>query len=159
MRSDVNSTTPLKSCPQAAFVVAASVSDSKSSSCNVDGEVEESGEGTLSLSVAILSIFMPWRVGNDYNDSVDTSLFLILSIPISSYSSPPPLAATTNYLFIAALNVNSVIIIYIIVMDEKVLLLLFLFSFRFFHSNSKVTGEQIIYVEMTTEFIVYCFSA
>jgi len=53
-------------------VVAASVGDSKSSSCNVDGEVEESGEGTLSLSVAILSIFMPWRVGNDYNDSVDT---------------------------------------------------------------------------------------
>ena len=38
----------------------------------------------------------------------------------------------------------------IIVMDEKVLLLLFLFSFRFFYSYSKVTGEQIIYVEMTT---------
>jgi hypothetical protein len=50
-------------------VVAASVSDSKSGSCNVDGEVEESGEG---MNVAILSIFMPWRVGNDYNDSVDT---------------------------------------------------------------------------------------
>lgn len=113
-------------------MVAASVSISKSSSCNVDGEVEESGEGTLSLSVAILSIFMPWRVGNDYNDSVDNSLFLILSIPISSYSSPPPLAAATNYVFIAALNVNSVIIMDIIVMDEKVLLLLFLFSFRFF---------------------------
>jgi hypothetical protein len=79
LRSDVNSTTPLKTCPQAAFVVAASVSDSKSGSCNVDGEVEESGEG---MNVAILSIFMPWRVGNDYNDSVDTSLFLILSIPI-----------------------------------------------------------------------------
>lgn len=113
-------------------MVAASVSISKSSSCNVDGEVEESGEGTLSLSVAILSIFMPWRVGNDYNDSVDNSLFLILSIPISSYSSHPPLAAATNYVFIAALNVNSVIIMDIIVMDEKVLLLLFLFSFRFF---------------------------
>lgn len=141
MRSDVNSTTPLKTCPQAAFVVAASVSYSKSNSCNVDGEVEESGEGTLSLSVAILSIFMPWRVGNDYNDSVDNSLFLILSIPISSYSSPPPLAAATNYVFIAALNVNSVVIMDIIVMDEKVLLLLFLFSFRFFHSYSKVTGE------------------
>jgi hypothetical protein len=136
-------------------VVAASVSDSKSGSCNVDGEVEESGEG---MNVAILSIFMPWRVGNDYNDSVDTSLFLILSIPISSYSSPPPLAAATNYVFIAALNVNNVIIRDIIVMDEKVLLLLFLFSFRFFHSYSKVTGEQIIYVEMTTESIVYCFS-
>jgi hypothetical protein len=137
-------------------MVAASVSDSKSSSCNVDGEVEE---GTLSLSVAILPIFMPWRVGNDDNDSVDNSLFLILSIPISSYSSPPPSAATTNNVFIAALNVNSVIIMDIIVMDEKVLLLLFLFSFRFFHSYSKVTGEQIIYVEMTTEPIVYCFSA
>jgi hypothetical protein len=48
------------------------------------------------------------------------------------------------------LNVNSVIIMDIIVMDGKVLLLLFLFSFRFFHSHSKVTGEQIIYVEMTT---------
>ena len=141
MRSDVNSTTPLKTCPQAAFVVATSVSYSKSNSCNVDGEVEESGEGTLSLSVAILSIFMPWRVGNDYNDSVDNSLFLILSIPISSYSSPPPLAAATNYVFIAARNVNSVVIMDIIVMDEKVLLLLFLFSFRFFHSYSKVTGE------------------
>jgi len=70
-------------------VVAASVSDNKSSSCNVDGEVEESGEETLSLSVAILPIFMPWQVDNDYNDSVDNSLFLILSIPISSYSSPP----------------------------------------------------------------------
>jgi hypothetical protein len=113
-------------------VVAASVSDSKSSSCNVDGEVEESGEGTLSLSAAILSIFMPWRVDNDYNDSVDNSLLLILSIPISSYSSSPPLAAATNYVFIAALNVNSIIIMDIIVMDEKVLLLLFLFSFRFF---------------------------
>jgi hypothetical protein len=93
---------------------------------------------------------MPWRVGNDYNDSVDNSPFLILSIPISSYSSPPPLAAATNYVFIAALNVNSVIIMDIIVMDEKVLLLLFLFSFRFFYSYSKVTGEQIIYVEMAT---------
>jgi len=56
-------------------VVAASVSDSKSSSCNVDGEVEESGEETLSLSVAILPIFMPWRVDNDYNDSVDNHCF------------------------------------------------------------------------------------
>jgi hypothetical protein len=100
-------------------VVAASVSISKSSSCNVDGEVEESREGTLSPSVAILSIFMPWRVGNDYNDSVDSSLFLILSIPISSYSSPPPLAAATNYVFIAALNVNSVIIMDIIVRMKK----------------------------------------
>lgn len=70
-------------------MVAASISDNKSSTCNVDGEVEESGEETLSLSVAILPIFMPWRVDNDYNDSVDNSLFLILSIPISSYSSPP----------------------------------------------------------------------
>ena len=113
-------------------MVAASVSDSKSSSCNVDGEVEESGEGTLSLSAAILSIFMPWRVGNDYNDSVDNSLFLILSIPISSYSSPPPSAANTNDVFIAALNVNNVIIMDIIVMDEKVLLLLFYSLLDFF---------------------------
>ena len=131
-------------------MVAASVSISKSSSCNVDGEVEESGEETLSLSVAILSIFMPWRVGNDYNDSVDNSLFLILSISISSYSSPPPSAANSNDVFNAALNVNNVIIMDIIVMDEKVLLLLFLFSFRFFHSYSNLFGEQIIYVEMTT---------
>ena len=113
-------------------MVAASVSDSKSCSCNEDGEVEESGEGTLSLSVDILPIFMLWRVGNDDTDSVDNSLFLILSIPISSYSSPPPSAATTNYVFIAALNVNNVIIMDITVMDEKVLLLLFLFSFSFF---------------------------
>lgn len=130
-------------------MVAASVSDNKSSSCNVDGEVEESGEETLSLSVAILSIFMPWRVDNDYDDSVDNSLFLILSIPISSYSSPPPLAAATNYVFIAALNVNSVIIMDIIVMDEKVLLLLFLFSFRFFILIQKSLVNKL-YVEMTT---------